>query len=375
MKKKLHSILLVTIILLIPIIVLISGWAKEKMSLPSYYDQAFEEAKILLVKEETLTPNPVVEGLYNGKQTVFLEIRTGKYKGQTQEVENIIDQSHNVVTYKGQKVIVGIRETDEGFNAWIYSYKRAPALYVLGALFVGLMLYFGKKKGLDAIVALAFTTTVLIFIMIPMIFNGFNPIVVTVFSVFISSLVSFILIGGFQRKTYIAIAGTLSGVVTAGIIALVFGKMTHITGLNLDQGSNLSYMALDYNIKIRGLMFASILIASMGAVMDVSMSIASSMSEIVTLQKHISFKKLFQSGMNIGKDIMGTMANTLILAFMGGSLSLMLLLWGYNMSLRQLVNMPFIAVEVVQGIAGSIGIVLTVPFTALVAAFVYKRQQ
>ncbi|MBN2794710.1 MAG: YibE/F family protein [Clostridia bacterium] len=375
MKKKLHSILLVTIVLLIPIIVLISGWAKEKMSLPSYYDQDFEEAKILLVKEESLTPNPVVEGLYNGKQTVFLEILTGKYKGETQEVVNTIDQSHNVVTYKGQKVIVGIRETDEGFNAWIYSYKRAPSLYLLGILFVGLMLYFGRKKGLDAIVALAFTTTVLIFIMVPMIFNGYNPIIVTIFSVFVSSLVSFILIGGFQKKTYIAIIGTLMGVVTAGIIALTFGKMTHITGLNLDQGSNLSYMALDYNIKIRGLMFASILIASMGAVMDVSMSIASSMSEIVTLQKHISFKKLFQSGMNIGKDIMGTMANTLILAFMGGSLSLMLLLWGYNMSLRQLINMPFISVEVVQGIAGSIGIVLTVPFTALVAAFVYKKQQ
>lgn len=369
-----HSVLLVIVVLMIPIIILISGWAKENMSLPSYYNQLFEEGKVLLVKEETLEENPVVEGLYNGRQVLFVEILTGKYKGQTQEIVNTIDQSHNVLAYKGQKLILGIRETEEGFNAWVYSYKRSTILIILGLIFVGLMLYFGKKKGLDALVALAFTTTVLIFIMIPMIFKGFNPIPVTVFSVFISSLVSFILIGGFQKKTYIAITGTVMGVVAAGIIALAFSKMTHITGLNLDQGSNLSYMALDYNIKIRGLMFASILIASMGAVMDVSMSIASSMSEIVTLQKHITFKSLFQSGMNIGKDIMGTMANTLILAFMGGSLSLMLLLWGYNMSLRQLANMPFLAVEIVQGLAGSIGIVLTVPFTALVAAFVYKRQ-
>ena len=120
-------------------------------------------------------------------------------------------------------------------------------------------------------------------------------------------------------------------------------------------------------------MYASILIASLGAIMDVAMSISSSMQEIYELNPAIAFQELFKRGMNIGKDIMGTMANTLILAFMGGSFSLVMLLWGYNMSLRQIGNLPFIAVEVVQGIAGSIGIVLTVPFTAFMACMLYLK--
>lgn len=374
-KKNSHNLLLILIIILMPIIAVVSNNIKEAMEIRPYYDQLFEDAVVRLVLEEELKDDPVVEGLRIGRQVVVVEVLSGKYEGEIQEVVNVIDQGHNVVTYENQKIIVGIRETDEGPKVWVYNHKRSTSLYILLFLFLGLMIYFGGKKGLDAIVALLFTTTVLIFVMLPLIFKGADPIITTVFCALISSVVSFILIGGFEKKTFIAILGTLCGIVTAGAIALIFGKMTHITGINLDKGTQLVYVALDYGVKIEGLLFASILIASMGAVMDVSMSIASSMNEIHILNKHMGFKKMFETGMNIGKDIMGTMANTLILAFMGGSLSLMLLLWGYNMTFKQLINMPFISVELIQGLAGSIGIVLTVPFTAFVASFIYLREK
>ncbi len=373
-KDKVHKILLIITIILIPVIIMLSNMVKNNMDVERFYVQDFEEAVVRLVLEEELKPDPVVEDMQIGRQVIAVEVISGKYKGEIQEVINTIDQGHNVVTSVGQHVIVGITENDDGPDIWIYNHKRSTMLYALIGLFIFVMLYFGGKKGLYSIVALAFTGTMFIFVMIPCIFNGFNPMLITIICAILSSVVSFILIGGYNKKSFVAIIGTLLGIIAAGLISFVFGKMTYLTGVNMDKGTQLVYIALDYGVKIKGLLFASILIASMGAVMDVSMSIASSMQEIHQLNPKISFKQLFDSGMKIGKDIMGTMANTLILAFMGGSLGLMLILWGYNMEFVQLINMPFLSVEVIQGLAGSIGIVLTVPFTAFIASFIYIRQ-
>lgn len=369
-----HQILLIVTMILIPLIVMGSNAFKERMNIKPFYTQDFEEAVVRLVLEEELEEDQVVEDLIVGRQVLAIEVLTGKYKGEIQEVVNNIDQGHNVLTHEGQHVIVGITENDDGPAIWIYNHKRSTTLYVLVGLFLLVLLYFGGKQGLYAIVALLFTATMFIFIMIPCIFNGIHAMMIAVICAIISCVVSFLLIGGFNQKSMIAIIGTMMGIVTAGLIAYVFGKLTYLTGLNMDKGTQVVYVALEYGVKIRGLLFASILIASMGAVMDVSMSIASSMQEIYELNKNISFRKLFESGMSIGKDIMGTMANTLILAFMGGSLGLMLILWGYNMEFIQLINMPFLSVELIQGLAGSIGIVLTVPFTALVAGFLYTKK-
>lgn len=361
------------VIILIPLIIGISNSIKSRMNIPSFYNQDYEEGIVRLILEEDLKPDPVVEGMQIGKQILAIEVTTGKHKGLVQEVINTIDQGHNVVTGVGQTVIIGITETDDEPDIWVYNHKRAPTLYVLVALFLSIMLYFGGKKGLYSIVALLFTGTMFIFVLVPCIFNGVHPMLVTIVCAIVSTVVSFILIGGFNRKSWVAIIGTMMGIVAAGLIAFIFGKLTYLTGINIDKGTQLVYIALDYGVKIKGLLFASILIASMGAVMDVSMSIASSMQEIYVLNPKIGFKKLFESGMSIGKDIMGTMANTLILAFMGGSLGLILILWGYNMEYVQLINMPFLSVEVIQGIAGSIGIILTVPFTAFIASIIYLK--
>lgn len=374
-EKAIHKWLLIVTIILIPVIIIVSSMVKNQMDIPSFYTQDFEEGIVRLVLEENLKPDPVVEGMFIGKQILAIEVLTGPHTGAIQEVINTVDQGHNVVTSEGQRIIVGITEQEDGFSVWVYNHKRSTMLLVLVLIFVAVMIYFGGKKGLYSIVALLFTSTMFIFVMIPCIFNGYNAMLITIFCATLSSVVSFILIGGYNQKSLVAIIGTVLGIVTAGIVAFVFGKITYLTGVNMDKGTQLVYIVLDYGIKIKGLLFASILIASMGAVMDVSMSIASSMQEILILNPKLSHKNLYQSGMKIGKDIMGTMANTLILAFMGGSLGLMLILWGYNMSFRQLINMPFLSVEIIQGISGSIGIILTVPFTALVASIIYRRHQ
>lgn len=374
-KEIYHFIFVLTTMVAIVVMAAVSSLLKEGLPKPDYYNQDFEEAKILKIKAEEIQEDAVIEGFFTGKQTVEVEVLTGKYQGLVQETVNVIDLSHTVYAAEGMHVIVGVREAEDGPRVWVYNHKRQTYLYLLIAVFFLLLILFGRKKGVHAIIALLFTTAILIFVLIPLIFHGYSTVPVSSICAIIALVVSFLVIGGFEKKTLVAILGTICGILAAGLVSFIFSHLTRVSVVNLEKGSQIVYMALDYRIKVKGIMYASILIASLGAIMDVAMSISSSMQEIYELNPAIAFQELFKRGMNIGKDIMGTMANTLILAFMGGSFSLVMLLWGYNMSLRQIGNLPFIAVEVVQGIAGSIGIVLTVPFTAFMACMLYLKKR
>ncbi|RRD94030.1 YibE/F family protein [Clostridiales bacterium COT073_COT-073] len=374
-KEIYHFILIVAAILAIIIMAAVSPLLKEGLPKPDYYNQDFEDAKVLRVIQEDIQQDGVIEGFFTGKQTLEVEVLSGKYQGLIQETVNVIDLSHTVYATEGMEVIVGIREAEEGPKVWVYNHKRKNYLYVLAALFFLLLIFFGRKKGVYAIIALLFTTAILLFALVPLIFRGYSTVLVSSVCAILALVVSFLVIGGFEKKTLVAILGTICGILAAGLVSFVFSSLTRVSVVNLEKGSQIVYMALDYKIKVKGIMYASILIASLGAIMDVAMSISSSMQEIYELNPAISFQELFKRGMNIGRDIMGTMANTLILAFMGGSFSLVMLLWGYNMTLRQISNLPFIAVEVVQGLSGSIGIVLTVPFTAFMACLLYLRHR
>lgn len=374
-KEIYHFIFVLATVISIVAMAAVSPILKEGLPKPDYYNQDFEEAKILKIKEESIQEDAVIEGFVTGKQTVEVEVLTGKHKGLIQETVNVIDLSHAVYASEGMEVIVGIREAEDGPRVWVYNHKRQNYLYLLVVVFFLLLVLFGRKKGIHAIVALLFTTAILIFVLVPFIFHGYSTVLVSSLCSIIALVVSFLVIGGFEKKTLVAILGTICGILAAGLVSFIFSHLTKVSVVNLEKGSQIVYMALDYKIKVKGVMYASILIASLGAIMDVAMSISSSMQEIYELNPAIAFSELFKRGMNIGRDIMGTMANTLILAFMGGSFSLVMLLWGYNMSLRQISNLPFIAVEVVQGISGSIGIVLTVPFTAFMACMLYLKKR
>jgi uncharacterized membrane protein len=236
MNRKLHKYFIIAICLLIPLIVFVSTNMKEAMKIPPYYNQIFEEGRVLKVLSESLEEDPVVPGIRVGRQEVIVEVLTGPYAGEVQTVVNTIDQGHNVITYAKQKLILGIRETNDGPNVWIYNYKRSNTLLILVGLFIMVLLYFGGKKGFNALIGLLFTGTLIIFVLIPLIYKGFNPVVLGTLIASLTIVVSFILIGGFEKKSYIAIIGTVLGVITAGILAYVFGELTKLSALNIENG-------------------------------------------------------------------------------------------------------------------------------------------
>ena len=335
----------------------------------------YEQAKVVSINDELLKPDPLFTHLDTGYQDIQVEVLTGEYKGEKFELRNSMSRLYNVKTKEGMTIIAAIYLKDsnvEGLS--VYSYKRNTILYALVAIFFLVLYLVGGKNGLKSIVALVFTCIMIIFYLLPAIFNGKDPIVAAIITVAVTTVVSLLLISGRSKKTIAAMIGTILGVIIAGIIAHFAGELSQISGLTLQDADDLIFIAERYGINIKGLMFVSILVASLGAIMDVGMSIASSIFEMHKLKTDIKPKELFTAGMNVGKDVIGTMSNTLILAFAGSSLNLMIFIAAAGMSYDQLTNLDVLNIELIQSLAGSIGIILTVPITALVSVLLIKGE-
>lgn len=177
-----------------------------------------------------------------------------------------------------------------------------------------------------------------------------------------------------HKKTLVSILGTMVGVLCAGISAQLFSLLSGITGYNVSDIETLMTLWNTNRIQVGGLLFSGLLISSMGAVMDVAMSISSSMSEILKQNPEMTRKELFKAGIHVGRDMMGTDSNTLILAFAGSSVSMLLLDYAYNLPYQQIINSNNIGIAIMQGLSGSFGIVLSVPFTVLFASIMYLKK-
>lgn len=304
-------------------------------------------------------------------QFTDVKIKEGPYKNETIRAKNIVDPRlpHSIVVEKDDRVLVYINQDSRGnaVDANIIGHSREMYLYLLIGAFALLLIVVGALKGVKAIVTLAITIAIIIKILLPMILMGYNPLWLSIISCAFIITITLVIVSGPNRKTLSAILGTSGGVIAAGGIALFVGTLSKLTGLGDEEAQMLVYIPQQIELDFKGLLFAAILIGTLGAVMDVGMSIASSMNEIEKAKPDISSRQLIKSGMNVGRDIMGTMSNTLILAYTGGSLHLMLLLMAYDIPFIEIINKDIIATEVVRAISGSIGLVLSIPLTAIIA--------
>jgi len=342
-------------------------------------DITYVRAKVLEVISSDLTEEGYIPGVYAGTQELKIEILSGKFKGQKVNLTNSRlhgDLVYDVVAEDGMEIVLAVKEREgKSPSIGVDTYARDKVLYILIFLFVFVLIVVGRIKGLMALISLIINGLLIAFFMLPLMFKGYSPILLAIITATIVIFLSLMLIGGFNKKSLAAIIGTSAGVVIAGIISLISGKFAHLTGITGEASEQLVYIVSDFPINIKGIMFAGIIISSLGAVMDVGMSIASVIFEIHNKAPELNKAELFKSGMNVGKDIMGTMANTLILAFAGCSLSIMILLMAYNMPYFRAINLNTVSTEIIQGLSGTIGLVLTVPITSLVSALFIANKQ
>ncbi|MFQ8923833.1 MAG: YibE/F family protein [Clostridium paraputrificum] len=336
---------------------------------------SYEKARVISVIKENLEKEQISNRRYSGIQDLEVELLTGELKGEKAEVTNYITQKHNVVAKEGKEIMVCVdRPSEDFYKVSIYNYSRNNHIYIIVIVFFVIMVLIGRGKGFRSMIGLLFTFYSIIFFMIPFIYRGYSPIILSIIVSIISTIVTLFLLNGLSRKTIVATLATCVGVIISGVIFYLISNLLNISGFNLDEAESLILIAQNTGLKIRDILFSGILISSLGAVMDVAMSIASSIYEINELNRDLDMKTIFNSGINIGRDMIGTMSNTLILAFAGTSLSTMLALYSYNTQFNQLMSSDFIAIEFAQSISGSIGIILAVPITSVISAYVYKKK-
>lgn len=309
-------------------------------------------------------------------QEVTLEITSGELKGETFDVDNILmgNPVYDLEVEVGDRILVGIEGSFENVeNVHIKDYARDTYLYLIIGVFLLLLVLIGRLKGLKSIITIGLTLILIVRVLIPGILQGYSPILLAVLISIVVTLVTIFTISGFNIKSFSAIIGILGGVFIAGVITLWIGSSAQLTGFSSEEAMMLLYIPQNVEFNVRGLLFAGIIIGSLGAVMDVGISIASSIQEVKNANPEISRKNLMRAGFNVGRDIMGTMANTLILAYTGSAIPLLILFTAYEPSLTEIINLDIIATEIVRALAGSIGLIMTVPITVFTGTFLFER--
>ena len=311
-------------------------------------------------------------------QHLKIEILDGSHKGETMTIRHTIERiMPGYYIFKvGDKLLVRATEDNGKIETVKIQEKvRDTQVYLIVGLFVTLLLIIGGIKGLKTLVSLVIAVAMIFFGYIPLIIKGVNPILASLGISIPVVIITLIIISGKNIKTLVAIIGTSLGVIISGILAFIFGNLAHLTGLADDSSISLAYIPQFRNLDYKGILFGTILIGAIGAIMDVAISIASALYEINDLDKNISKKNMIISGMNIGKDMMGSMSNTLILAYVGTTLHLIILFIVYRIRFTEIINLDSIATEIIRAMAGSIGLIITIPVTVVIGTAIYKKKK
>lgn len=373
-KKRIIEYMLITIIFLL-MLVMVMGFVKTEYSYKTYDTSTLHYVRgtVTEVVDQNITYSGADGEYITGVQNINVKINQGEFKGQTVEIDNYITVQHNVVVNEGRRVIV-CADTPENAEPYftLYNYDRSSAVWILAVVFILLVVIIGERKGLMSCIGLGFTLCTVICWLLPTLYNGGNGTLISIVTVVLSATVSCFCISGLGKKTVLNIISAVIGTLSAGLIYKLFSFVLVLSGASMDESEALSLISQSTGLKLSGVLFAGVMISALGAVMDVAVSIGASLCEIRQLNPDISSKELFKSGMNIGRDMIGTMTNTLILAFAGGSIAMLILLISYGVQYNQLISSNYIALEVAKGLAGSAAVVLTVPISAAVCAFGYN---
>ena len=398
-KKNLRKISLWVIVVSLSAIIIVLG-GKYAIKGVNIFTESSEDTA---VKAEVIKiiENKSSDGSFNGSNSNFHEdnikfkcrILSGKREGKvlkaTQNINTMFGGSDRIKKVeKGDIVLIGKTQIapdtanvadnasyneDMTFsNEWNFvEYYRFNKIMLLALVFAILIIIIGRIKGINALISLSFTAIFVFCVFLPWVLGGKNIYIGVTLTAIFTIIMSLLLIEGASKKCLVTIISCCTGTAIAAAIPFIMNTCLKLSGIIDEHSVYLTMMNPDKPIDLVAIIFAGIIIGALGAIMDVAMDISSSLYEITQHVPDISFKSLFKSGMSIGRDIMGTMANTLVLAYIGSSLCSVLLLVTYSVSITELLNREVVIVELLQALSGSIALLLTVPFTVLIAGIFY----
>ena len=318
----------------------------------------YESAVVDQVLSDSTEKDPASDNGYRGEQLLLVTVKSGDYRGQQMQVYNYVGPLYGGPLHAGDRAAILISSYSDGtVNATVYEFDRLIPLAIVAALFIAAAVIVGGRTGAKSLAALAVTLVCLFGVLLPALTIGFNNAVLA-------------------EASMSAMLGAVAGTALALLFGLLAQALTRVDGLRIDDVEPLLQLRQTGTpIGLRGLLVGGIVISALGAVMDVTMGIASSLAEVHAANPQLSRRELFRSGMNIGRDMVGTMTNTLILAFLGSGFTLILYLYSLGLPFRQLMCSAYVSMEVVSGAASSVGVILSIPLTALITAAVFTREK
>ena len=337
----------------------------------------YENAVVEQILADSTESDPVSEGHFRGNQTLIVRVKTGQYAGQQMMADNTVGPIYGSPMEVGDGVTVGLSTYADGtVRCYIYEYNRFPGLLVVIGAFLLVTVLVGGRVGVKSLVSLGLTVAALLFILLPLLLQGWPTITTTFLVSVLVTAATFVILGGVDKKTVCACLGTLAGILLATAFGLAAQSILRIDGYRQEYAEALLQLRQteESNIGITGLITAGVIVSALGAVMDVAMSISSAVQELTRVNPELTAKDLMKSGMNIGRDMVGTMTNTLILAILGSGLTLVVYIYSLGLQPWQLLSSAYMSLEAISGVASSIGVMLAVPFTAAICAVSFGKK-
>jgi len=302
------------------------------------------------------------------------KLKVTLFSGETVDVENNPQSSSKNIIYKVedkvvlQKFLIG----DSSFTYVITDFDRLLFLEVLFIIFILLALFVGKRHGFNSIIGMAFSFFIIFKFILPQIVAGHNPIIITALSSIIVIPVTFYLSHGFNKKTHTAIISTVIIFVLTSVMAHLSVKLANLTGYVSDEAMFLQ-IAFS-NIDMKSILLAGIIIGFLGVLDDVTVSQASIVDQLSKAKHYTNSMDLYFDAMNVGRDHITSMINTLVLVYAGASMPLLLLFINNPQPVPEVLNMEIVATEIIRTLVGSIGLILAVPLSTFIATLFSDQQ-
>ncbi|MBQ7230549.1 MAG: YibE/F family protein [Oscillospiraceae bacterium] len=377
MQKKWISALVLAVVLasLAGLFVIAHPKAEPAPGAAEYME--YENAVVEQILSDSTEADPVSEDHFRGDQKLIVRVKTGRYAGEQMMADNTVGPIYGCPMAVGDGVTVGLSTYSDGtVRCYVYEYDRFPGLLLVLAAFLLVTVLVGGRVGLKSLVSLGLTVAALLFILLPLLLKGWPTIGTTFLISVLVTAATFVILGGVDQKTVCACLGTLAGIALATAFGLAAQSWLRIDGYRQEYAEALLQLRQtgESGIGITGLITAGVIVSALGAVMDVAMSISSAIQELTRVNPDLTAKDLMKSGMNIGRDMVGTMTNTLILAILGSGLTLVVYIYSLGLQPWQLLSSAYMSLEAISGVASSIGVMLAVPFTAAICAVSFGKK-
>lgn len=373
-KIKENKIVLGIIFLTILLVMLLQNFGYQSYARYVTDTLHYEQGIVVEISDSELHYDEELK-IYLGTQNLKVQMTEGSEKGSVIEVTNYLTKTHNVLAKQNMSLIINADRPEQVEPYYtVYNYDRRFALIACVAVLFAAIFCIGGGKGVRAVCGLMYSLFVIVGFLLPAVFSGWSPIWTGILTAVLSTAVTLLLLNGQSKKTLAAILATTIGMIFALIFFKIMSALVHIDGFSSAEAEGLILVNEGTGLQIKDVLFAGVLISSLGAIMDVGMSIVSALYEVYLHNPTLNKREIFHSGIEIGKDMIGTMTNTLILAFVGSAFITLLVFISYQVQFDQLINSNYLCIEIAQGICGTFGIVLTIPVASAIMASLLTRK-